>query len=222
MFNSVLLYTNKLKELRRFYMNVLDLDIKTSNEDSFSLSIGSSELIFKASEHPHFYHYAINIPGNQFSMLKFRLKERISLNREGGRDEVYFPSFDADSMYFEDPAGNIIELIGRRKNDLFGDPSFSEAFLNISEVGIVSPHLEELSDDLQDIGLPLQGARLNKESVNFFGRGEAFIIVVPPERKWYFSKQISDVFPLEISLTNGYHLKVNHEGLMNIGKKDID
>lgn len=222
MFNTVLLYTNKLKELRRFYMNVLDLDIKTSNDDTFSLSIGSSELVFKASEEAHFYHYAINIPGNQFSMLKFRLKERMSLNREGGRDEVYFSSFDADSMYFEDPAGNIVELIGRRKNDLFGDPSFAEAFLNISEVGIVTSHLEELSDELQDIGLPLQGARLNKKSVNFFGRGEAFIILVAPERKWYFSKQISQVFPLEISLSSGYHLKVNHEGLMDIRKKESD
>src|SRR5690625_2583140 len=134
MFNSVLLYTNKLKELRRFYMNVLELEISSSSEQSFSLPIGTTELTFKTSEQPCFYHFAINIPGNQFSMLKHRIKERISINREGGRDEVYFSSFDADSMYFEDPAGNIIELIGRRKRDLFGDRKSTR--LNSSHVAI--------------------------------------------------------------------------------------
>lgn len=220
MFNSVLLYTNKLKELRRFYMNVLELEISSSSEQSFSLPIGTTELTFKTSEQPCFYHFAINIPGNQFSMLKHRIKERISINREGGRDEVYFSSFDADSMYFEDPAGNIIELIGRRRRDLFGHPSFQEAFLNLSEVGVVSPHLEKLSDEFQDIGLPLRGATLNKESVNFFGRDESFIVLVPPERKWYFSTQISEVFPLEMRLSNGYEIKVDGEGFIQLTKDD--
>src|SRR5690625_4057339 len=180
MFNSVLLYTNQLKELRRFYMNILELNITDETEEAFSIDIGTSKLTFKQSDKPCFYHYAINIPGNQFSMLKHRIKERIPLNRERGIDEVYFSSFDADSMYFEDPAGNIIELIGRRKRDLFGNPTFAESFFNISEVGIVSAHLDDLSEEFQDIGLPLRGTEISYDSVNFFGREESFIVLVPP------------------------------------------
>src|SRR5690625_1380600 len=212
MFNSVLLYTNQLKELRRFYMNILELNITDETEEAFSIDIGTSKLTFKQSDKPCFYHYAINIPGNQFSMLKHRIKERIPLNRERGIDEVYFSSFDADSMYFEDPAGNIIELIGRRKRDLFGNPTFAESFFNISEVGIVSAHLDDLSEEFQDIGLPLRGTEISYDSVNFFGREESFIVLVPPERMWYFSEQMSEVFPLEIELTNGYHRTINEEG----------
>lgn len=222
MFNSVLLYTNQLKELRRFYMNILELNITDETEEAFSIDIGTSKLTFKQSDKPCFYHYAINIPGNQFSMLKHRIKERIPLNRERGIDEVYFSSFDADSMYFEDPAGNIIELIGRRKRDLFGNPTFAESFFNISEVGIVSAHLDDLSEEFQDIGLPLRGTEISYDSVNFFGREESFIVLVPPERKWYFSEQISEVFPLEIELTNGYHITINEEGLANITKTEDD
>src|SRR5690625_291004 len=222
MFNSVLLYTNQLKELRRFYMNILELNITDETEEAFSIDIGTSKLTFKQSDKPCFYHYAINIPGNQFSMLKHRIKERIPLNRERGIDEVYFSSFDADSMYFEDPAGNIIELIGRRKRDLFGDPTFAESFFNISEVGIVSSHLDDLSEEFQDIGLPLRGTEISYDSVNFFGREESFIVLVPPERKWYFSEQMSEVFPLEIELTNGYHITINEEGLANITKTEDD
>src|SRR5690625_1718258 len=222
MFNSVLLYTNQLKELRRFYMNILELNITDETEEAFSIDIGTSKLTFKQSDKPCFYHYAINIPGNQFSMLKHRIKERIPLNRERGIDEVYFSSFDADSMYFEDPAGNIIELIGRRKRDLFGNPTFAESFFNISEVGIVSAHLDDLSEEFQDIGLPLRGTEISYDSVNFFGREESFIVLVPPERKWYFSEQMSEVFPLEIELTNGYHITINEEGLANITKTEDD
>jgi len=222
MFNSVLLYTNQLKELRRFYMNILELNITDETEEAFSIDIGTSKLTFKQSDKPCFYHYAINISGNQFSMLKHRIKERIPLNRERGIDEVYFSSFDADSMYFEDPAGNIIELIGRRKRDLFGNPTFAESFFNISEVGIVSSHLDDLSEEFQDIGLPLRGTEISYDSVNFFGREESFIVLVPPERKWYFSEQMSEVFPLEIELTNGYHITINEEGLANITKTEDD
>src|SRR5690625_626573 len=222
MFNSILLYTNQLKELRRFYMNILELNITDETEEAFSIDIGTSKLTFKQSDKPCFYHYAINIPGNQFSMLKHRIKERIPLNRERGIDEVYFSSFDADSMYFEDPAGNIIELIGRRKRDLFGNPTFAESFFNISEVGIVSAHLDDLSEEFQDIGLPLRGTEISYDSVNFFGREESFIVLVPPERKWYFSEQMSEVFPLEIELTNGYHITINEEGLANITKTEDD
>src|SRR5690625_6014084 len=102
-------------------------------------------------------------------MLKHRIKERIPLNRERGIDEVYFSSFDADSMYFEVPAGNIIELIGRRKRDLFGDPTFAETFFNSSEVVIVSAHLDDLCEEFQDIGLPLRGTVISYDSVNIFG-----------------------------------------------------
>lgn len=199
-------------------MNVLELNILETSEDFFTVEIGTSKLTFKESDKPCFYHFAINIPGNQFSIIKHRIAERIPLNRDRGLDEIYFSSFDADSMYFEDPAGNVVELIGRRKRDLFGDPSFAEAFLNISEVGVVTPHLEEVSDELQDIGLPLRGAVLDADSVNFLGKDEAFFVLVRPGRKWYFSDSISEVFPLTATLETDYTVQINEEGIANIEK----
>src|SRR5690625_3810297 len=122
-------------------------------------------------------------------MMKYWMKDRLTLNREGGIDEVYFPNFDADSMYFEDPAGNIIELIGRRTRDMFGNIT-SAAFLNISEIGIVTPSVMEVGEQLQDFGIPLRGGtEVNPDKINFLGRDESFIILVPPNRKWYFSNQ---------------------------------
>lgn len=214
MIKSATLYSNNIKALRRFYGNVLELDMTESTLEQFTIRIGESHLTFKQTDKPAFYHFAINIPGNQFSMMKYWITDRITLNREEGRDEVYFPSFDADSMYFEDPAGNIVELIGRRKRDLFGDLT-KESFLNISEIGIATPHVVEVGDELQDLGIPLRnGTEVEPNELNFLGRGDNFIVLVPPGRRWYFSKKVSEVYRLELTW-NDTHIKLDDEGKLS-------
>ncbi|QTD42850.1 glyoxalase [Sporosarcina sp. Te-1] len=211
MIESATFYTNKLKALKRFYVDLLELDLIDLAEDKLTVRVGESQVTFKETERPAFYHFAFNIPGNQFSMMKYFIKDRLSLQWEDGRDEVYFPSFDADSMYFEDPAGNIVELIGRRKRDLFGDLT-KESFLNISEVGIVTPDVEGVGERLLDTGIPLRkGTDIHPEELNFLGRGDTYIVLVPPGRRWYFSKRASEVFPLELSW-NGEKIRIDRDG----------
>lgn len=215
MIKTATLYTNNLKALRRFYGNVLELDVTEATAEHFTVRIGESHLTFKQTEQPAFYHFAINIPGNQFSMMKYWILDRVTLNREEGRDEVYFPSFDADSMYFEDPVGNIVELIGRRKRDLFGDLT-KESFLNLSEVGMATPHVVEVGDQLQDVGIPLRnGTEVEPDELNFLGKGDAFIVLVPPGRRWYYSKKASESYPLELTW-NDTHIKLNGEGRLSL------
>lgn len=216
MIRSATFHTDRLKVLKRFYAGLLGLDVIRSAEDQFTVQIGTSELSFQKSEDPAFYHFAINIPGNQFSMMKYWITERVTLNRDGGRDEIYFPSFDADSMYFEDPAGNVVELIGRRKRDLFGDLS-KESFLNISEIGIVTPFVTELGEQLMDAGIPLRkGTAVDPDDLNFLGRDDWYIVLVPPGRKWYFSNSPSATYPLELLWGDGLQLLIDPEGRLAI------
>ena len=153
MFKRVTLYTNQLKQLRGFYGNVLGLSIEESTEEYFQLSIGTSTLIFQSSELQTSYHFAINIPGNQFTLAKHWAKERVLLNRESAVDEIYYPRFEADAFYFEDPAGNIIELIARRNVDKWSDFSV-ESFLNLSEISITTPFVLEVAEKIQEIEYP--------------------------------------------------------------------
>lgn len=222
MFKSVLFYTNKLKQLRRFYANVLELPITKSGDDMFTVKIGESEISFKNSNQPSYYHFAINIPGNQFSLMKYWLKDRLTLNREGGIDQVFFPSFDADSMYFEDPAGNIVECIGRRTRDVFGHVT-KESFINISEVSITTPFVSDVGDSLQDFGIPLRhGTEIDAESLNFLGKDDTFVVLVPPKRKWYFSKKESETYPLEITLTDNRHISLDEDGKIKLTSKEAN
>ncbi|HLS20788.1 MAG TPA: hypothetical protein VK056_03870 [Bacillota bacterium] len=222
MFKSVTLYTNQLKKLQRFYMNIMELPLVKRSEKSFTVKVGESKLTFQETDVAAFYHFAFNIPGNQFSLIKSWIQNKIPLNREGGQNEVYFRNFDADSIYFEDPAGNVIELVGRRYRDLFGAPS-PESFLNISEVSITTYDMTRVGDMIQDIGIPLwRSTEVNPHALNFLGREDTFIVLVPPGRKWYFSEQISEIHPLEISLTTGEVLSINSEGHLTITEEAED
>lgn len=216
MFKSVLFYTDKLKSLKRFYRNVMELEVIQSTTEAFTIKVGDSTITFCQTDQPAFYHFAINVPGNQFSLIKQWAAERLTLNREKAIDQIYFQNFDADAIYFEDPAGNIIELIGRRNRDVFGNVTV-DSFLNVSEVGIVTPHINDVGDQLQDFGIPLwQGTEIDPESVNFLGKDDHFIVLVPPERRWYFSAKDSETHPLEITLNDETQILLDANGKISI------
>ncbi|WP_144512531.1 hypothetical protein [Bacillus sp. FJAT-22090] len=217
MFKSVKLFTDKLKQLKGFYGNVLELNIIESADDYFKVAIGTSILIFQQSPNVTLYHFAINIPGNQFTLAKHWVKERVSLNREAAVDETYYPRFDADAFYFEDPAGNVIELIARRHVDKWSGFSV-DSLLNLSEVSITTPFVEEVGKQLVDKGVHVFGhVDIEPNELNFLGSKDTFILLVPPNRRWYFSKRMSMTSPIEIELMDGLKISVSDEGKIKEG-----
>lgn len=212
MFQAVKLYTDKLKQLKGFYGNVLGLTIVESGDEYFKLSIGTSTLTFQQSTKKALYHFAINIPGNQFTLAKHWAKERVTLNREDAVDETYYSRFDADAFYFEDPAGNVVELIARRNVDKWSDFNI-DSLLNLSEVSITTPFVQEVGEQIQDIGIHVSGhVDIEANELNFLGSKNTFILLVPPNRRWYFSKKMSVTSPIDIELTDGQTIKVSEDG----------
>lgn len=212
MFKKVTLYTNKLDEVKGFYEYQLGFRIVEEDESSFMLAIGESQLVFRQSERSAFYHFAFNIPGNQFTLAKGWAKSRVELNRQEGMDEIYYANFDADAFYFQDPAGNIVEFLGRRNTDKMGDFTV-DSLLNISEVSITTPHVAEVGKQIEEMEIPVRGNKgIDPDSLNFLGQGAAFIILVAPKRTWYFSKKKSEVHPLSIELTDGRKIDIDEEG----------
>lgn len=212
MFKKVTLYTNKLDEVKGFYEYQLGFRIVEEDESSFMLAIGESQLIFRESDRPAFYHFAFNIPGNQFTLAKGWASSRVELNRQEGMDEIYYANFDADAFYFEDPAGNIVEFLGRRNTDRMGNFTV-DSLLNISEVSITTPHVAEVGKQIEDMEIPVRGNKgIDPGSLNFLGQGAAFILLVAPKRTWYFSKKKSEVHPVSIELTDGRQIDIDEEG----------
>jgi catechol-2,3-dioxygenase len=215
-FKAVTLITNQLNELKSFYQNILEMPLIEDGLDSFTLQIGSSALTFKASHLPAAYHFAFNIPGTHMAEAKKWLQARVVLNREDGNDEIYYKRFDADAVYFDDPAGNVVEFIGRRTK--VGVGSFTpDSLLNISEMSITTSDVLEVAMKLKEVGVTsFNNQPIEPDSLNFLGEDDTLIILVPPKRRWYFSEKFSEICPLEIELVNGRSILIDEKGLMTI------
>ncbi|WKA58974.1 serine hydrolase [Planococcus shenhongbingii] len=212
MFKKVTLYTNRLKEMKGFYEYQMGFRIVEEDDTSFTLAVGDSQLVFQASERPAIYHFAFNIPGNQFTLAKGWASSRVTLNRQEGMDEVYYANFNADAFYFQDPAGNVVEFIARRHIDRMGNFTV-DSLLNISEVSITTKHVKEVGEQIEAMDIPVRGNKgIEPHALNFLGQGDAFILLVAPKRTWYFSKQKSEVHPLSIELMDGRQIGITEEG----------
>ncbi len=212
MFKKVTLYTNQLEDMKGFYEYQLGFRIVEENDSSFTLAMGESQLVFQESDRAAVYHFALNIPGNQFTLAKSWTSERVTLNRQEGMDEVFYANFDADAFYFQDPAGNVVEFIARRSIDRMGNFTV-DSILNISEVSITTPYVEEVGELIENMNIPVRGSKgIDEKALNFLGRGHAFILLVAPKRIWYFSKQKSETHPLSIELTDGRRMNITEEG----------
>lgn len=215
---SLTLQTDHLQTMKEFYINKLGFLMIAENRDSFQIQTGTSILEFTNSEtgSKPFYHFAFNIPANQFEEAKIWLKNKVQLLIEDGEDEVNFSHLPAHAIYFEDPSGNIVEFIARYGiNEESSEPFTINSILHISEIGLIV-------DDVFKAGKALSNANiferdhkpLNEKFLNFMGIRDigVFLILAHPGRRWLFSDKYSTIFPLKITVDNGRKLIVNYEG----------
>jgi catechol 2,3-dioxygenase-like lactoylglutathione lyase family enzyme len=219
--NQAVLYTHLLDEMKDFYVNSLDFPLTAASAHSFSIKVGESELTFKESSlHTKpFYHFAFNVPSNHFIEAKQWAAQRVFLNTEEEKDEVYFEAFDAHSFYFEDPAHNIVEYISRHSDcPPSSDPFSSRSLLSIGEINLTTPHVRSVGTQLMNSGIPVRNNRLLNETFNFLGSGSAFFLVGTPKRRWFFSNRDSEVHPLMVKVNHSLAVSLDEKGKLKITK----
>ncbi|MFZ3579987.1 VOC family protein, partial [Virgibacillus sp. DJP39] len=153
---SVVLFTNKLIQMKDFYIHTLGFTLIKYEEKSFRIAIGTSELEFtsKAVKGSPYYHFAFNIPANKFKEAKLWAIKRVNLTVEDGEDEADFDHLPAHAFYFYDPAGNIVEFISRHStSEERTDPFSVKSILNISEISLTVEDAVTVGKQLNEIGL---------------------------------------------------------------------
>ncbi|MFE3894728.1 MULTISPECIES: glyoxalase [unclassified Priestia] len=207
--NQAVLYTHLLDTMKDFYVNSLDFPLTAASPRSFSIKVGESELTFKESSlHTKpFYHFAFNVPANRFMEAKQWATQRVFLNTEEKKDEIYF----------EDPAHNIVEYISRHSDcPSSKDPFSSKSLLSIGEINLTTPHVHSVGTQLINSGITVRNNRLLNETFNFLGSGSAFFLVGTPKRRWFFSNRDSEVHPLMVKVNHSLTLALDEEGMLKI------
>lgn len=140
-----------LRAQRDFYADILELPVNLT-PSALEVNAGATDLVFKQawSDFEGAYHFAFNIPENQFHASKEWISNRVQLLRDGnGEDEFPSNSWNSDSVYFLDAAGNVLEFIARHnmKNALSGEFD-SQRILNVSEIGLPQEEVVGFANEL--------------------------------------------------------------------------
>ncbi len=179
-------------ELAGFYGGTLGLAVEAE-----TVQVGETALRFAADEGEPFYHFALLVPGDRFDAAVAWARERVEL--VGGVFD--FESWDARAIYFEDPAGSIVELIahhGLEENGRTGAFDAAE-LVGLSELGVVGPG--NLLQAFSSLGLSLwDGTLQGRGRLAFFGeRGRTFILA-PRGRGWLPTGRPAEPHPVEAVL----------------------
>ncbi|QMV40029.1 VOC family protein [Cohnella cholangitidis] len=204
---EIKLLANRLDLLKEFYCTMLELPILEYTPSSLSILAGSSKLIFVHSTdvvNPY-YHFAFNISENKVDQaLKWLQARAVPINQVEGNDVLYSESWNSDSIYFYDPAGNIVEFIARHSLRQGSNAKGFSALdiLNISEIGLPSEDVLDLSAHLQEkYEEPVY--RSGNAMFTPIGDEEGLMILSSLDRNWLGSSKKVAIFPMEIVLTKG-------------------
>lgn len=222
------LSTEKLNEMLTFYSELLGFRLISSSSTSFEVQIGTSILSFVQPENIEKtqYHFAFNIPSNQFSEAKEWIQTKVELLKEDGVDEVFFKKNNAHSVYFLDPSENVVELIAHHdvSSSSYEVPFSSKMILNISEMNITTDDVSHVGETLKQLGIPVRhNEQLVENGLNFIGEHKdgTFLLLGPSDRIWYFSSKKAIVSPIILELNNKLKLMLDSEGQLTIEKLDF-
>lgn len=150
-----------LNKMKAFYRDVLGLPVLKEAASAFTVGAGASRITFTPAAprvKDPFYHFAFNIPENKIrSALAWQQKRGSVMNTPSRlRDPAYpeqvrhFRDWDAHSVFFLDPAGNVLEYIARHTLDNAVEGSFtSRDILCVSEIAFVVDEVTKVALRLQ-------------------------------------------------------------------------
>jgi hypothetical protein len=138
-----------LTAMKEFYHGSLGLPVINENQERLTIAAGETRLTFLSADpgSKPFYHFAFNIPENKIVSAHRWQSERTqlipippSLRDPAYPDEVVdYRHWNAHSVFFFDPSGNVVEYIARHdlRNAASSDRFSSGDILYASEIGLV-------------------------------------------------------------------------------------
>ncbi|WP_430409732.1 VOC family protein [Kordia sp.] len=198
------LFTTNLEDQKQFYTHVLELPLVSSDQEKFTIKIGTSLLTFVTAKTSNPAHFAINISSYKIQEALHWIQKRTEILGCEGEQIADFSNWNAKALYFYDNDGNIVEFIARKDLEIVNTHPFSSTDLvNISEIGIVSNDNKIIYEQLQAIR-PIAIYDGNLDRFCALGNAEGlFILVNKTKKKWFPTQE--EAFVADFQLKGDYN-----------------
>jgi catechol 2,3-dioxygenase-like lactoylglutathione lyase family enzyme len=214
-FEKVTFLSGELERQDQFYRRVFGLTVEHADY-KILVHAGATLMDFQQGTQnwSGYYHFAFDIPENQVNKAHAKLQHQVAFFKgEDGEEIVHHAGWNAHSLYFRDPAGNVVEIIGRHTVSNASDGEFGpESILYMSEIGLPSEDVALTVRKLQDdLDLPLYDGE-GSNTFTALGDPNGLIIVSALDRIWYPDTGVySSYNPVEICLmlNNEERYKIN-------------
>lgn len=174
-----------LKEQALFYGEILELETRIIAGTQVVVRAGATELVFTQADENQtcIYHFAFNIPENQFESAKKWIVMRAELLADqDGNTTIDFGNWNSHSLYFKDAAGNILEFIARHN---LKNASDEFKILSLSEIGLATEDVLALVKTFQEKTGMLPYVDETSETFTPVGNEDGLFITVKQGRIWY-------------------------------------
>jgi catechol 2,3-dioxygenase-like lactoylglutathione lyase family enzyme len=207
---EVTLETASLARTRLFYHKTLELPVEKETGDTITFRVGASLLTFREVHGTKpYYHIAFNITNNKFSDSFEWVSNKLDILFPPDKLPIIpYPEWNAQSFYFLDNNGSILEFITRFDLPYLSKEPFSiNDIKEISELGIVSSEVSATAEAIRTAyGLPYFSKSKPSENFAVLGDDSGLLIIIPPGHHWVPTNKPARVFPMTIK-ANGQELK---------------
>ena len=127
---ALTLHTRDLAALHSFYAQKLGFPVLSRDAGQLSLKAGATTLTFVQDEtFSGFYPVAFDIPRNRLAGAQAWLERGVPLLSDQGGTPCFVsgPHWKNTNLYFDDPAGNIMEFIARHSLEHDSDAVFDSS-----------------------------------------------------------------------------------------------
>ncbi len=233
---ELVLRARRLEQNRFFWETLLGFTVVDSPSPSqYTLEIGNEEgkktrLTFRPSNLPPDleatffpqYHFTISIPTNQIEACLDWILSRKAINPDtteeatiplwkdylNGAEIVRRNLYNSQSVFIQDPAGNVVELLARHDKPEIRDGAFNkDMFIGISEVGIVTRDIRKTAALLKDTF----GADEVQGSSNSFkpiGGATGLLKLIVPGKPWVPTDN-------ELAVSHEMELTIRHSEVLD-------
>ena len=190
-----LVTSTPIAELKKFYTSLLELPLVSEQTDRFMIRAGETTISFvQVKEHSAapFYHFAFNIPENKILKAREWQLKRTDLSatplqlidEKFPKDVRHFQNWNAHSIFFWDPAGNLVEYIARHGLDNRADGEFSSKdLLCASEIAFIVDDADVIADELRS-SFNLNQYKGGDANFRAIGDENGLLLVIKKGRVW--------------------------------------